>query len=49
MSNNPVAVEVWAQDPLSMPERVTIAIPNVHMDSGPRDSTWATLATSQNV
>lgn len=38
MSNNPVAVEVWAQDPLSMPERVTIAIPNVHLENGPRDA-----------
>ena len=38
MSNDPVAVEVWAQDPLSMPERVTIVIPNNHLDSGPRDA-----------
>lgn len=38
MTKNPVEVQVWAQDPLSMPERVTIAIPNVHLESGPRDA-----------
>lgn len=37
MSTKPVEIEVWAQDPLSMPQRVTIAIPNIHLDSGPRD------------
>ena len=26
MSNDPVEVEVWAQDRLSMPERVTICL-----------------------
>ncbi len=38
MSQDPVEVQIWAQDPLSTPERVTIAIPNVHLESGPRDA-----------
>lgn len=38
MNKDLVELQVWAQDPLSMPERVTIAIPNVHLESGPRDA-----------
>lgn len=38
MSEDIVVVQIWAQDPLSIPERVTIAIPKRHLDSGPRDA-----------
>jgi hypothetical protein len=49
MSNDLVAVEVWVQDPLAMPERVKIAIPNVHLDNGPRDAQFVVRDVDQNV